>query len=297
MLWVASWKEIHLQLSYFTDEAHPDFETALQLGVAWGLRYVDIRTVDGVNILDLTDAQVAHVKKLLAQYGMQVAAVATPFLKCPLPGVAGHSAGGDMHSARILSYADHIALLPRGVALAHAFGAPYLRIFSFWRQPGVDFWPALTEAVEAALTATVGSGVTPCLENEGACFIGTSTELAEAARRLPDPRLKFIWDPGNSIHSGAPPRPEDFALFAPRIAQVHLKDSQFDPVSGRRCATLIGAGDTDYHAELRRLQAVGYSGVLTLEPHYHPGGDITEGMRQSVVAIRRIVGEIGGKGR
>jgi sugar phosphate isomerase/epimerase len=276
-----------MYLSYFTDEAHDDFATALQLGAAWGLRYADIRTIDGVNILDLTDEQVARAKMLLARYGMQVAAVATPFLKCDLPDGRAESSG-NLHSARSLSYAEHVALLPRGVALAQAFGAPYLRIFSFWRQPGVDCWPVLAAAIDATLAATANSGITPCLENEGACFIGTSTELAEVARRFSDPRLQFIWDPGNSTYSNVPPRAEDFAVFAERIAQVHLKDSVFDPAKGKRTATVIGTGDTDYGLELRRLVTAGYRGALTLEPHYRPGDDMTEGMRQSVAAIRQL---------
>jgi sugar phosphate isomerase/epimerase len=269
-----------------------DFETSLRLGVEWGLRHADIRTVDGVNVLDLSDAQVARTKELLHQYGMSVGAVATPFFKCTLPGQA-EGVLGDMHSARTLSYADHVALLPRAVTVAQAFGASYLRIFSFWRQPGVDFWPALDAAVQAALDATAGSGVVPCLENEGACFIGTSAELAEAARRYPDSGFNFIWDPGNSTHSGMTPRGEDFVVFAGRIAQVHLKDGRYDAATGKAAATVLGAGDTDYHTELRRLQADGYDGALTLEPHYCPEGDCVEGMRQSVAAIRRIAAEVG----
>jgi sugar phosphate isomerase/epimerase len=281
-----------MHLSYLPDEMKIDFETSLRLGAAWGLRHADIRTVDSVNVLDLTDAEVARTKDLLNHYGMRVAAVATPFFKCMLPGQT-EEVLGDMHSARTLSYADHLALLPRGVAVARALGAPLLRIFSFWRQDGVDFWPALDAAVHAALDATDGSGVLPCLENEGACFIGTSAELARAARRYSDPRFKFIWDPGNSTHSGMTPRGEDFAVFAGRIAQVHLKDGLYDPATGKAAATVLGAGGTDYHTELRRLQAAGYDEALTLEPHYCPDGDCVEGMRQSVAAIRRIAAEVG----
>lgn len=281
-----------MYLSYLPDEMKIDFETALRLGAEWGLRTIDLRAVDGVNVADLNDGQIEQTQRLLARYGMRVAGLATPFFKCALP---GQEAGGqgDTHSARSLTFADHVALLPRGVHLAQRFGAPYLRIFSFWRQEGVDFWPALTTAVQATLDATAGSGVTPCLENEGACFIGTSAELAEAAQRFPDARLQFIWDPGNSTYRGMPPRAADFAHFAGRIAQVHLKDSRYNPALGNSSATVIGAGDTDYHAQLRWLQDTSYNGALTLEPHYCPGGNCVEGMRQSLAAIRRIAASVG----
>jgi sugar phosphate isomerase/epimerase len=279
-------------LSYLPDEMKIDFETSLRLGAQWGLRYVDLRVVNGVNVIDLSDEQVAQTQTLLARYNMQVVALATPFFKCMLPGQAAADAG-DLHSARALSYADHLALLPRGVAIAQAFGAPIVRIFSFWRQPGVDFWPGLTVAIQAALEATTGSGVSVALENEGACFIGTSAELAEVAERLPDPRLGFIWDPGNSTRAGMPPRADDFAHFADRIVQVHLKDGVYDAFTGNSFATVLGAGETEYHTQLRWLHDFGYASALTLEPHYCPDGDCVEGMRQSVAAIRQIGAEVG----
>jgi sugar phosphate isomerase/epimerase len=280
-----------MYLSYLPDEMKIDFARSLALGAEWGIRHMDVRSIDGVNVIELTDAQIARAQAQIAQYGMQVAAVATPFYKCTLPGQE-ETALGELHSARPLTYTDHVRLLRRGVAIAQAFGAPLLRIFSFWRLERVDFWPALGEAVQTALAATESSGVAVGLENEGACFIGTSAELAEAARRFPDPRLRFIWDPGNSTHRGLPPRGEDFASFAPRIAQVHLKDATFDAETGRSSAALIGSGATNYPGELGRLAAAGYAGVLTLEPHYCPGGDCVEGMRQSVAAIRQVASEV-----
>jgi sugar phosphate isomerase/epimerase len=279
-------------LAYLPDEMKIDFETALRLGAEWGLRAIELRAVDGVNVVDLTDEQVKQTQLLLARYEMRVAGLATPFFKCTLPGQQADDQG-DMHSARPLTYNDHVGLLPRGVQLAQAFGAPSLRIFSFWRQDGADFWPALTEAVTAILDATAGSNVTPCLENEGACFIGTSAELAEAAQRFAATGLQFIWDPGNSTARGMSPRAADFAHFAGRIAQVHLKDSRYNPALGKASTMVIGAGDTDYHAQLRWLHDIGYTGALTLEPHYCPGGDCIEGMRQSIAAIRRVAAAVG----
>lgn len=280
-----------MHISYLTDEAHDDFAKALELGRQWGLRYAEVRTIDGVNVMDCTDEQIARAKRLLDDHGMTVSAVATPFLKCTIPGQTGAQAG-PMHGARQLTYEEHLALLKRGVQLAKAFGTDKIRIFSFWRQDGVDFWGRLEEAVAATLEAVAGTGVTPCLENEGACFIGTSQELAQAAERLTDPRLKFIWDPGNSTYSGMPPREEDFAKFINRVGLIHIKDARYDAAQGKYVPALVGQGETNYAAELKRISAH-YKGVLTLEPHYKPGNDLTEGMRQSVEALRALAAEVG----
>ncbi|MEM7539484.1 MAG: sugar phosphate isomerase/epimerase family protein [Chloroflexota bacterium] len=284
-----------MQLSFLPDEATSNFVEGLTLGVELGLRCAEVRLVDGVNVLDMTDAQIQQAKQQLDDHGMAVSAIATPFFKTALPGQEP-STSGPLHGARVLTYEDHVALLTRGVEIAQAFDAPAMRIFSFWRDSarGHDdvFWESLQMAVDATLEATAGSGVTPCLENEGACFIGTSAELAEVARRIPNTALQFIWDPGNSSYCGMPPRSEDFAIFSKRIGLVHLKDAHYNPETGKADAKLIGSGDTNFHAELQRLASVDYTGRLTFEPHYQPNGDGIVGMRESVNAIRQIADEL-----
>lgn len=282
-----------MHLSYLTDEMLDDLPQALALGKAWGLHQAEMRSVNGINILDMDDALIRRAKQILDDHGMTVSAVATPFFKCILPGRSAEEAG-PMHNAQERSYAEHLALLPRGVEVAQAFGAPAMRIFSFWRTDrDAAFWEEMNRAVDAAVDAARAAGITVCLENEGACCIGTSAELAEAAQKLTNPALRFIWDPGNSTRRGMPPRAEDFGQFADRIALVHLKDGTYDATGGKDAAALIGKGQTDYAAELRRIQAAGYDGALTLEPHYCPDGDCVEGMRQSVAAIRRIASGVG----
>lgn len=278
-----------MKLSYLPDEMLDNFERALELGAEWGLRHVEVRLVNGTNVLDLTDEQVLETKRLLDSYDITVSGVATPFFKCPLPGHEP-SDDGPLHGARQLSYQDHLALLPRGVEIAQALGAPVMRIFSFWYDPEEydRFWALFPEAVDATLDATAGSGVIPALENEGACFVRTCADLAEAAHRLPQPALKFIWDPGNSTRRGMPPRDQDVDQFFDRVALVHAKDGDYDPATDQSSASLIGEGKTDYERELRRLHAKGYDGFVTLEPHYCPGDDCVEGMRQSVQALRTI---------
>lgn len=282
-----------MHLSYLTDEMLDDLPKALTLGKQWGLHQAEMRSVDGINVLDMDDAKLRHVRQVLDDNGMTVSAVATPFFKCTLPGRSAEGAG-PMHNAQERSYADHLALLPRGVEVAQALGAPAMRIFSFWRtEKDAAFWEEMNRAVDAAVKAAAATGITVCLENEGACCIGTSAELAEAAQNLANPALRFIWDPGNSSRRGMPPRAEDFAQFAERIALVHLKDGTYDPDCGTDAASLIGEGHTDYTAELRRLQESGYDGALTLEPHYCPNGDCVDGMRQSIEAIRYIAAGVG----
>ena len=120
-------------------------------------------------------------------------------------------------------------------------------------------------------------------------MIRHTADLAEAARRL-DPRVKFIYDPGNAARIGYPPRQEDLDVFADRIALVHVKDGVWDPEKKQSVASLVGEGAVNWSTELKRI-ASKYTGPLTLEPHYAPDGDTVRGMKETVAALRRIAAE------
>lgn len=278
-------------ISYLPDEMDVGFEQSLEIGAKLGLTCVEMRSVDGKNVIDLNDDEVERAKKLLDQYEMTVSALATPFLKCTMPGLTANS-GGPMHQAREMSYEEHLGLIKRGTEIAKFFDTNLMRLFSFWQVDGVDYWDALNKAVSECLDLVEGTGVGLSLENEGACFIGTTEHLAEAALRLNDPRLTFIYDPGNSARTGMAPRARDFAIFGDRIGLVHIKDGSYDRDTGESAGTLIGEGEVGYVSELKRI-ATKYDGPLTLEPHYAPGGDTVQGMRDSVAALRSLAEQAG----
>ncbi len=280
-----------MYISYLPDEMQGiSFEESLKIGKELGLTCAEMRSVDGVNCIDLTDEQVQEAKRLLDQYGMRVSALATPFFKCTMPGL-DHKADGPMHAAREMSYEEHLNLITRGVEIAKAFGTDKMRLFTFWYKEGVDFWETLNEAVKEALARTDGSGITLGVENEGACMIRTSKDLADATQRL-DSRVKFIYDPGNSARVGHAPQQSDFDVFSDRIALVHVKDGRHNPATGQSQADLIGEGAVNWLQELKRVSTA-YDGALTLEPHYAPDGDTVRGMRESVAAVRRLAKENG----
>ena len=74
---------------------------------------------------------------------------------------------------------------------------------------------------------------------------------------------------------------------------MHVKDGSCDQEDRWSVALLVGEGGTDYPSQLRWLEEAGYDGALTLEPHYCPGGDCTEGMRRSIAALQRVASNVG----
>ena len=79
-----------LELAAITDEFSPQLEPALDAMAAIGMTGVELRVVWGKNIIDLTDEEVLRATDLVQAHGMHVLSIASPLLKCVLPG------GGDV---------------------------------------------------------------------------------------------------------------------------------------------------------------------------------------------------------
>ena len=109
-------------LSGFADEIDPDPHTQFQTLNELGIRYVEFRSAWGTNVLDLSDEQIAEIKRLLARYGISVSAVGSPIGK-----VGIHD-----------DFDEHLARFDRALWVARELSAPYIRLFSFWIPEGDD---------------------------------------------------------------------------------------------------------------------------------------------------------------
>ena len=81
------------------------------------------------------------------------------------------------------------------------------------------------------------------------------------------PNLKVAFDPANFIVSGEVPYPDAYAALHPWIAHVHVKDARPD-----RTVVAVGEGVARWPELLARLQAEGYDGTFSLEPHLAAAG-------------------------
>ena len=58
-------------LSGFIDEISDDFSLQCTIAAELGLRYVEVRSAWGTNILDLDDGQLGRVRETLGVYGVE----------------------------------------------------------------------------------------------------------------------------------------------------------------------------------------------------------------------------------
>jgi L-ribulose-5-phosphate 3-epimerase len=264
-----------IPIAAITDEYSPDLATALDAMVETGMTGAELRVLWGKNILDLSDDELARARDMLAAKGVQAISIASPLLKCVLPGAPPidtrfqHDVFASKHT-----FDDQPRLAERAFHVAEYLGARIVRVFSYWRtvEPERCFEGvvrALSGLADKAKPANLIIG----LENEHACNIATATETIRLLRALEHPNLQVVWDPANCLVSGEDPFPHGYHLLPPkRIVHVHAKDCRVDghtPEFGP-----LGTRAIDWKGQVSALLADGYQGWISLETHWPgPGGN------------------------
>ena len=268
------------RIASITDEFSPgDLDAALDRMASIGMTGAELRLVFGKNIVDLSDDELKLAKEKIDARGMEVMSIASPLLKCVLPGAPeiDKRFQQDMFASKH-TFGDQPRLAERAFFIANFMGAKIIRVFSYWRsvEPEKCF-----DGVVTALTwlceKAAAQGLIIGLENEHACNIATAKETAAVLAVMKQPNLKVVWDPANALCSGESPYPGGYKLLPPeRVIHVHTKDCHMDghmPVWGP-----LGTRDVDWKGQIAALQNDGYKGWLSLETHWAgPDGDKFQG--------------------
>ncbi len=283
-----------LALAVIGDEIGPSLSEMLSFCAENDVRRLDMRTVDGRNLLGMSLAEVDAIGKQLRSAGISVPTFVSPVLKWAAPGKT--PVGGKV------DFAFDPATCPREDALAHAFdvaivlGATRIRVFSFLRHP--DFTARdLDSAMGRLQDLAARSDVIVEVENEPVCNLGSIRELAsyfsrhleESLEDEPSPLFRPLIDISNSWSMGQPPGDDDIAILGPLVDLIHLKDRDLE---AKRTVPL-GDGQVPWAKELTRLlERVQVPEVIaSLETHCPQDG--RNATARSVAALRRIAGEIG----
>jgi L-ribulose-5-phosphate 3-epimerase len=273
--------EPRLPIAAITDEFSPTLSVAIPVMREIGMAAAELRVIDGKNILDLSEEELKRTKAALDEAGMRVISIASPVLKCVLPGGPDldsrfqHDAFASKHT-----FDDQPRLTDHAIKVAKFFNAPIIRVFSYWRtvRPELCHEAIVTALAQLAKLAEQEDLIIG-LENEHACNIGTAAETARILDFVPNKHLKLVWDPANALVAGEDPFPGGYSLLPKdRIAHVHAKDCHMDgdkPIWGP-----LGSRRVKWKEQIAALLADGYQGAISLETHWPgPNGDKFEASR------------------
>jgi sugar phosphate isomerase/epimerase len=237
-------------LSGFIDEIGDDVAEQCRVAAGLGLRYVEVRSGWGTNILDLDDAQLAELKRLLDEHRMAVSSIGSPIGKIFIDE----------------DFGPHLEWMRHAAEVAQFLGAPYIRIFSFFVRPGEDADDHRDEVLarmRALADVAEQADVILLHENEKEIYGDVPRRCLDIVTSVGSPNLKLAWDPANFVQVGVKPFTEGYADLRPHVEYVQIKDAR----AGAGTVVVAGAGDGEVVETIRALRADGFDGFFSLEPH------------------------------
>ncbi len=237
-------------LSGFADEIDDDFEKQCAVLNQLGIANIELRSAWGVNVLDLDDDQLQQAKAILRDHGIAVSSIGSPIGKIFITD----------------DFEPHLARHDIALARAEFFGAPYIRLFSFFIPAGDDPDNHRDEVLRrmAALTArSEGRGVILLHENEKEIYGDIPRRCVDIVESVGSPTLRLAWDAANFVQCGVRPFSEGYQSIRPHLEYMQIKDALL--ATGE--VVPAGAGDGETLETIRALVADGFDGYFSLEPH------------------------------
>jgi len=237
-------------LSGFVDEISDDVEEQCEVAAGLGLRYAEIRSGWGTNILDLDDAQLDAMQAALARHAMQVSSIGSPIGKIFVDE----------------DFEAHLVRMKRAADVAHRFDAPYIRIFSFFIRPGDDpddHRDEVLRRMRALADVAEAADVILLHENEKEIYGDIPRRCVDVVESVGSSHLRVAWDAANFVQVGVRPFDEGYPLLRPHLEYMQIKDAHADG----GMVTVAGDGDGQVLETIQALRQDGFDGFFSMEPH------------------------------
>ena len=254
----------------------------------------------GINGGEFPDWPVERIAELAVKVGAQ-------FVELPAGRLSGPDAAHAREAAASVGLAIHVnglvSALPAAFASASAVQATYLVVADDAIERAdasrAESFAAFRAAVLALLEAPTHLTMQLALENSIIKVTRQPEDLGELVASIGHPRFGVNFDADNFYNAGVEPFPYAYDLLKDHILHLHAKDSaRYNPTvhgSGRRvlhraggnvvCVPL-GSGAVNWAGLIARLQADGYRGPVSLEPHTLPH-EMAPGMDADAAYLRR----------
>jgi sugar phosphate isomerase/epimerase len=236
--------------SGFADEYSPSLDEQIAGLRELGIRHLELRFADTINVSDFTVAKTAEVKAKLDAAGISVSAIGSPIGKIRLDE----------------DFQAHLELARRTFWIANQLGCSYIRMFSFYPPKGKNVRDCRDEVISrlrALLDLADEYGVTLCHENEAKIY-GEAPEMCLDLLQHFEGRLRCVFDMGNFRLEKYDPMAA-YEMLKDYIAYFHIKDGTADHV-----ILPPGEGEAQIEAILRAHRENGCGEcVVSLEPHLH----------------------------
>ncbi len=268
-----------IRLSGFADEIGPDLDLQIQTLAAENMGFLELRAVWDTNVLDLTGEQRGQVRQRLADAGIGVSSIGSPIGKVRIDE----------------PWPDHVDRFKVALDAAEFFGAPYIRLFSYYPPEGAriaDHRDEIIRRLNRQIEMAKGRPVTLLHENEKGIYGEGTAACLDIAENVPG--MGLIFDPANLIQVGVKPA-DAWAALRDHVVYFHIKDALME--SGK----IVPAGEGDGSIPEILREAIcerGYDGFISLEPHLAVDGQFAgfsgpDLFNNAVRTLKKILDHLG----
>ena len=286
-----------MKISMITDEISADPETAIELGVEWGIHDFELRGFYTERVPHLSAYQKQRLHDMLDEYQVHVLAISPGLFKIAYPPKrAPRTSLGWLDAAGYESWAGAQRLvqyhmnevLPASLDFANEFGARMVLAFGFDRAgaPPDSAPEEVLDCLRQAAERASRAGLQLVIENEDGFWADTGARSAQMMRAIDHPSLGINWDPGNAFFAGDEPYPAGYEAVREWVRHVHFKDAVRDADGTLRYAV---EGQVDWAGQLRALSTDGYDGFVSVETHVRPK---VTAARNSLERLRAFVAAV-----
>jgi sugar phosphate isomerase/epimerase len=244
-----------LKLAAFADEIGPELDDQIRVCRENDVTHFELRGVRGLNVLDFPKDLRQEIKTKLADNGMGVASIGSPIGKVKINE----------------PWEEHLDRFKIAVELSQFFGAPFIRIFSYYPPEGGKIRDHRDEVIRRMKVKCEHIASLPVVmvhENEADIYGEHGKECKDLLAAVNSPKLRAAFDFGNFVIAGDKPR-DNWPLLKPFTAHFHIKDAKFGP---KMNIVPPGEGDGDIGMILADAYRCGYRGFVTMEPHLKVAG-------------------------
>lgn len=237
------------KITGFADEMAEDLRTQIKGLKTLDMSYVEMRGVDGNNLIFHTDEKVKEIKRCLDANGIHLSALGSPIGKIGITD----------------DFQPHFESYQRAVEIAHKMDTPNIRMFSFYlpENDPISAWEgAVMDRMGQMIDYAIKNDVVLLHENEKGIFGEKAKECKKLMDNFYGDHFKVIFDFANFVQAKENTL-EGYALLKEYIAYIHVKDAML--IDG----AVVPAGYGNGHVAeiLKDLFCSGFDGFLSIEPH------------------------------
>lgn len=237
------------RITGFADEIANELEEQVASVKKLGISHIEMRGVDGNNLIFHPDHKVKQVKAYLDANGITLSALGSPLGKIGIED----------------EFEPHFEAFKRAVEIGHMMETPNIRMFSFYIPNGKalsDYEGEVFDRLGRFADYARANEITLLHENEKGIYGEKAAECKKIMDAFYGNHFKAIFDFANFVQAKDDTL-EGYKLLKPYISYIHIKDALWE----NGAVVPAGMGDGNVKAILKDLEASGFDGYLSLEPH------------------------------